>query len=484
MPGKKDYIIAIDAGTTSIRVFCYDKQLNIVQKVQKEFTQYFPKPGWIEHDPEEIWNVTETLLKKVLKKHGHRIAAIGITNQRETTVVWHRNTGKPVYNAIVWQCRRTANFCTSLKEKGKEKIFQKKTGLLLDAYFSGTKIQWLLNHTKITPEKLLAGTIDTWLIWKLTEGKIHATDYTNASRTLLLNIHTLQWDTALAKILKVPITILPEVKNSQDDFGAYKGIPITGVAGDQQAALYGQGGWIKGATKNTYGTGSFLLMNIGKKVRISKNGLLTTITPDANGKPNYAFEGSVFIGGAIVQWLRDELKVIKNASEIEARAASVPDTNGVYFVPAFAGLGAPHWDQNARGILTGLTRGTSIDHILRAAEEAIAFQVAELIEAMEADAGGKIKELFVDGGAARDNFLMQFQADIIKRVIIRPKDLETTVRGAAMLAGLYIGIWKNTKNITKKQNIEKIFQPKMPTALLKEKRNGWNHAVKKAKESV
>ncbi len=481
-PGsKKDQIVAIDAGTTSIRVLCYDKHLSVVAKAQQEFAQHFPSPGLVEHDAEEIWRITKRLLDRVLRGRLNRVAGIGITNQRETTVLWNSHTGKPTHRALVWQDKRTTSHCQRLRQQGREALIRRRTGLVLDSYFSATKLSWLLKRHRGRPDNLLFGTIDSWLIWKLTEGRVHATDCTNASRTLLYNIHSKRWDPELLKLFRIPASVLPEVKKSADDFGSYRGIPITGVAGDQQAALFGQGGWQAGDAKNTYGTGCFLLFNTGQKYIYSKSGLLTTLTPGPNGEPVYALEGSVFIGGAVVQWLRDQLGVIKSSAEIEQRASSVKDTNGVYLVPAFAGLGAPHWDQEARGTITGLTRGASMEHIIRAAEESIAFQVADLITAMEGDAGLPIKELFVDGGAARDNFLMQFQADITRRKIIRPADLETTVKGAAMLAGLPVGLWSGPEAITKNRVVDRSFSPKMKPALARKKRAGWDKAIQTTK---
>ncbi|MFC1598011.1 glycerol kinase GlpK [Patescibacteria group bacterium] len=478
MPGKEKYIVAIDAGTTSIRVFCYDQNLKIVQKVQQEFKQHYPKPGWVEHDAAEIWQVTKRLLDQVLEGRSQDVAAIGITNQRETTVMWNKKTGKPAHRAIVWQCRRTADECERLKQKGIEKLIQSKTGLVCDAYFSGTKIKWILDHIKGPKKDLLFGTIDSWLIWNLTSGGVHATDFTNASRTMLYNIRKHDWDSELAKELNVPAHILPAVQNSQDDFGTYNGIPIAGVAGDQQAALFGRGAVKQGAAKNTYGTGCFLLMNTGNEFIRSKNGLITTLTPDKDGRPLFALEGSVFIGGAVVQWLRDELKLIKNAEQTEKIANSVAGTQGVYVVPAFAGLGAPHWNQDARGIITGLTRGANKNHIIRAALESIAFQVYDLVRAMESDAKIKIKDLAVDGGASSNNFLMQFQADIMQLPINRPQDRETTVLGAALLAGLKVGFWSSPSVISELRKIEKVFKPNMTVAQQEQHISGWSKAIR------
>ncbi len=478
---KKKYIIAIDAGTTSVRVVCYDKNLSVIQKAQQEFTQHYPQPGWVEHDAQEIWAVTQKLLNRVLREKEESVAAIGITNQRETAVVWDKKTGQPIHNAIVWQCRRTADLCDRLKNAGNENEIRNKTGLPIDPYLSGTKIQWLLRNYSGSTSDLLFGTIDSWLIWNMTQGAEHVTDFTNASRTMCYNIRSHQWDSKLMNLFNIPEHMMPEVRQSQDLFGEYQGIPITGVAGDQQAALFGQGAVRKGDAKNTYGTGCFLLMNIGKKFLRSKNGLITTLTPDANGKPVYAFEGSVFVGGAVVQWLRDELEMIDDSKQSGIIAASVPDTNGVYFIPAFTGLGAPHWEPDARGVLTGLTRGANKKHIIRAAVESTAYQVHDLVRAMEKDSGSSLRTIFVDGGAARDDFLLQFQADILHRTVTRPKDIETTVRGAAMLAGLHSGFWDSLATLTQKQQHERMFTPSIDTAKRKELIDGWQNAVTQAK---
>jgi glycerol kinase len=486
------YILSLDQGTTSSRAMIFNKEGNIVAIAQKEFTQYYPQPGWVEHDANEIWSSQATVLAEAILKAGIKaidIAAIGITNQRETTVVWDKETGAPVFNAIVWQDRRTADFCNELKNHGHEKMIQEKTGLLIDAYFSATKIKWILDNISGAREKaekgLLAfGTVDSWLLWNLTGGKVHVTDITNASRTMLFNIHTQQWDDELLNLFDVPLNILPEVRSSSEVYGETSGqllaakIPIAGIAGDQQAALFGQMCTQKGMVKNTYGTGCFMLMNIGDKPIISKNKLITTIAWKIGDKVQYALEGSIFIGGAVVQWLRDGLKIISSSSEVETKALEVADNGGVYLVPAFAGLGAPHWDQYARGIMVGLTRGTTDAHISRAALESIALQTMEVLHAMEADAGTKIKELRVDGGATVDNLLLQIQADVLNTIVIRPKITETTAIGAAYLAGLAVGFWNSTDEIQKQWATDKVFKPiNNAEALIK----GWHKAVKACK---
>ena len=488
------YILSFDQGTTSSRAIIFDKGGSIISIAQREFTQIYPKPGWVEHDAIEIWSTqiavaTEAVLKAGL--NASNIAAIGITNQRETTVLWDRKTGEPLGNAIVWQDRRTSGFCDQLKEQGHAKMIQEKTGLIVDAYFSGTKIKWLLDNTPGAREKAKAGdiafgTIDSWLVWKLTSGKVHITDITNASRTMLFNIHTQQWDDELLRLLDIPVNILPEVKSSSEVYGETSGslfstqIPIAGIAGDQQAALFGQMCTENGMVKNTYGTGCFMLMNIGDKPIVSKNNLITTIAWKINGEVKYALEGSIFIGGAVVQWLRDGLGIIKTSADVEKLAAKVPDTGGVYLVPAFAGLGAPHWNQDARGTITGITRGTNSSHIARAALESIAFQTMEVLKAMEADSGLSIKELRVDGGATANNMLMQFQADILKTKVIRPEVTEVTALGAAYLAGLATGFWSSTDDISGQWKINKSFEPEV-TADAAERIKGWNRAVKAAK---
>ena len=484
------YILAFDQGTTSSRSVLFDKKGNIISVAQKEFTQIFPKPGWVEHDPAEIWETQLATAKEVLvttKISATDIAAIGITNQRETTVIWDRNTSEPIYNAIVWQDRRTASFCDELKAKGLEKIIQQKTGLVADAYFSGTKIKWILDNVEGAREKaangeLCFGTIDTWLLWKLTNGKIHATDVSNASRTMLCNIETCQWDGELEKILDVPGNILPQIRSSSEVYGSTTllddktEIPIAGIAGDQQAALFGQLCTQPGMVKNTYGTGCFMLMNTGEKITVSNNNLLTTVAWKINGITNYALEGSVFIAGAVVQWLRDGLAIIKTSADVEALAKQVNTTDGVYVVPAFAGLGAPYWNQHARGTITGLTRGSTSSHIARAAVESIAFQTMDVLKAMEADSAISIKELRVDGGATKNDLLMQFQSDVLNTKVVRPTVTETTALGAAYLAGIAVGFW-NIDELQQQWQIEKIFSPSITDADRNELTEGWKKAV-------
>ncbi len=468
------YILSFDQGTTSSRAILFDHEGQIHTIAQKEFTQHFPKPGWVEHDPLEIWSTQMGVATEAISKQGlslNDIAAIGITNQRETTVVWNNKTGAPIYNAIVWQDRRTADFCDQLKANGHQTMIQQKTGLVIDAYFSGSKIKWILDHVEGARDlakngDLCFGTIDTWLVWKLTNGKVHVTDATNASRTMLYNIHTLQWDTELLNLFDIPANILPQVKSSSEVYGhttqlfAHHEIPIAGIAGDQQAALFGQMCTSPGMVKNTYGTGCFMLMHTGEKAVTSQHHLLTTIALQINGKTYYALEGSVFIGGAVVQWLRDGLHLIRNSSEVEALASQVENTDGVYLVPAFAGLGAPYWNQHARGTIVGITRGTSSAHIARAALESIAFQTYDVLKAMEADAHIPIAELRVDGGATNNNLLMQFQSDLLDTLVIRPTLVETTALGAAYLAGLAVGFWKNIDELQQKWKIDKTFSPK------------------------
>lgn len=486
------YILALDQGTTSSRSLLFDKQGNIISQAQKEFRQLFPQPGWVEHDANEIWSTQYGTLAESLAKAGitmKQVAGIGITNQRETTVVWDKKTGQPVYNAIVWQDRRTASYCDDLKSAGLAATIQQKTGLVIDAYFSGTKLKWILDNVTGAREKavkgeLAFGTIDSWLTWKLTNGEVHVTDVSNASRTMLYNIHSLQWDEELLKIFDIPASVLPEVKPSSKIYGVTGNIipdsriPIAGIAGDQQAALFGQLCTQPGMVKNTYGTGCFMLMNTGEKAIASKNNLLTTIAWKIDNKTEYALEGSVFIAGAVVQWLRDELKIIRTSADVEKLAGQVKDTDGVYIVPAFAGLGAPHWNQYARGSIFGLTRGSSNAHIARAALDSIAYQTFDVLKAMEADAGIHIKELRVDGGATVNNQLMQFQSDILNTNVVRPKITETTALGAAYLAGLAVGYWKNVEEIQQQWQADKSFFPSM----LDEKRNelisGWQRAVK------
>ncbi|BAJ04015.1 glycerol kinase GlpK [Shewanella violacea] len=487
----KKYVIALDQGTTSSRAIVFDHDANIVAMSQREFTQIYPQAGWVEHDPMEIWASQSSTLIEVLARadiHSDEVAAIGITNQRETTVIWDKNTGKPVYNAIVWQCRRSSNICDELKSQGLEEYVRESTGLLLDPYFSGTKIKWILDNVagvRARAEKgeLLFGTIDTWLVWKLTEGKVHVTDPTNASRTLLFNIHTQQWDQKLLKALDIPSSLLPEVKPSTCIYGktriAGEGgeIDIAGIAGDQQSALFGQLCIDEGMAKNTYGTGCFLLMNTGKQAVRSKHGLLTTIAIGAEGEVNYALEGAVFMGGATIQWLRDELGLIRDAQDTEYFASKVADTNGVYLVPAFVGLGAPYWQPNARGALVGLTRGSNRNHIIRAALEAIAYQSRDLLEAMTKDSGVMLKQLNVDGGAVANDFLMQFQADISNVEVHRPVVTETTAMGAAFLAGLAVGFWQSTDELKHKANLDKSFSPGISPEARESLYLGWKQAV-------
>ncbi|EDP99459.1 glycerol kinase GlpK [Shewanella benthica] len=487
----KKYVIALDQGTTSSRAIVFDHDANIVAMSQREFTQVYPQAGWVEHDPMEIWASQSSTLIEVLARadiHSDEVAAIGITNQRETTVIWDKKTGKPVYNAIVWQCRRSSSICDELKSQGLEEYVRESTGLLLDPYFSGTKIKWILDNVpgvRARAEKgeLLFGTIDTWLVWKLTEGKVHVTDPTNASRTLLFNIHTLQWDQKLLKALDIPSSLLPEVKPSTYIYGktriAGEGgeIDIAGIAGDQQSALFGQLCIDEGMAKNTYGTGCFLLMNTGKQAVRSKHGLLTTIAIGAEGEVNYALEGAVFMGGATIQWLRDELGLIRDVQDTEYFASKVADTNGVYLVPAFVGLGAPYWEPNARGALVGLTRGSNRNHIIRAALEAIAYQSRDLLEAMTKDSGVMLKQLNVDGGAVANDFLMQFQADISNVEVHRPVVTETTAMGAAFLAGLAVGFWQSTAELKHKANLDKSFSPSISAEVRESLYLGWKQAV-------
>jgi len=486
------YILALDQGTTSSRAVVFDKDGHIVSVAQKEFTQIFPKPGWVEHDPKEIWATQAGMAAEAVGKRGLKggqIAAIGITNQRETVVVWDKTTGEPIYNAIVWQDKRTAGFCDELKSQGNSKMIREKTGLVIDAYFSGTKVKWILDNVPEAREKaeagdLILGTIDTWLIWKMTEGALHITDVTNASRTLLFNINTLEWDSELLELLTIPKSMLPEVKPSGEVYGntgpnffAAK-IPIAGIAGDQQAALFGQMCTEQGMVKNTYGTGCFMLMNIGQKPIVSKNNLLTTIAWQINGETHYALEGSIFIAGAVVQWLRDSLKIIQTSSEVEQLASTVNGSDGVYLVPAFAGLGAPHWNQHAQGTIFGLTRGSTDAHIARAALESIAYQTMDILKAMEADSGVSIKELRVDGGATVNDLLMQFQADVLNTVTVRPKVVETTVMGAAYLAGLAVGYWKSQKEIQDIWQTDIHFNPTHERESIEKGIQGWYRAIK------
>lgn len=493
-----EYILAFDQGTTSSRAILFDKKGQIHSTAQKEFEQKFPKAGWVEHDPSEIWSSQVSVAAEAVSRanlNAMDIAAIGITNQRETTIVWDRKTGKPIYNAIVWQDRRTADICTQLRNDGHEEMFRDKTGLVLDAYFSGTKVKWILNNVDGARKKaengdLLFGTVDSWLLWKLTEGAVHATDVTNASRTLLYNIYDLEWDKEILKLLDIPESMLPEVKSSSEVYGKTSGeifakeIPVSGIAGDQQAALFGQVCTQPGMAKNTYGTGCFMLLQTGEKPIKSSNNLLTTIAWQLDGKVCYALEGSVFIGGAVVQWLRDGLKMISSSSQIEELAAKSNDNDGVYLVPAFSGLGAPHWDPYARGMLIGLTRGTGQSHIARAALESIAYQSTDLLMAMQSDAGISLKEMRVDGGASVNNLLMQFQADILDIPVLRPKVTETTALGAAYLAGLAIGFWENLDEINQKWKVDKTFEPNMEPSEREELLNKWHDAVGRAKNWV
>ena len=488
------YIMALDAGTTSNRCILFDKQGNMCSVAQREFTQYFPKPGWVEHDADEIWASQLGVAVEAMNKIGataQDIAAIGITNQRETAIVWDKSTGEPICPAIVWQCRRTAEYCDSLKEQGYTDAFRKKTGLVIDAYFSGTKVKWMLDNVpgaRARAEKgeLLFGTVETWLIWKLTKGAVHVTDYSNASRTMLFNINTLEWDEEILQILDIPRCMLPEAKPSGCVYGmtdtSYFGgeIPIAGAAGDQQAALFGQTCFRPGEAKNTYGTGCFLLMNTGEKPVFSENGLVTTIAWGLDGKVNYALEGSIFVAGAAIQWLRDELHLITTAAESELLAQQVEDTNGCYVVPAFTGLGAPHWDQYARGTIVGLTRGVNRYHIVRATLESLAYQVNDVLGAMEADSGIALSSLKVDGGASANNFLMQAQADIIGAPVNRPSCVETTAMGAAYLAGLTVGYWENQEDVIRNWKIDKTFVPTLEEEERETKIKGWEKAVKYA----
>ncbi len=486
------YILALDQGTTSSRAIVFDKSGKIISIAQKEFTQYFPQAGWVEHDPNEIWSTQIGVAAEAITKAGinvQQIAGIGITNQRETTVVWDRNTGQPIYNAIVWQDRRTAAFCDQLKSEGRSDLIQQKTGLIIDAYFSASKIKWILDNvdgarTQAEHGKLCFGTIDTWLLWKLTNGKIHATDVTNASRTMLCNIHTLQWDGELQDIFDIPGNMLPQIRSSSEVYGhtdqifTSANIPIAGIAGDQQAALFGQMCIEPGMVKNTYGTGCFMLLNTGTKAVISHHKLLTTVAWKIGDITHYALEGSVFIAGAVVQWLRDGLQLIRNSSEIESLATQVENSDGVYVVPAFAGLGAPYWNQHARGTITGITRGTTSAHIARASLESIAFQTLDVLKAMEADAGINIKELRVDGGATVNNFLMQFQSDMLQCSVVRPAVTETTALGAAYLAGLATGFWKDIDEIKEQWRADRSFKPEITSEKRMDLYEGWSKAIR------
>lgn len=488
------YIMALDLGTTSCRCIIFDKNGRICSAAQKEFTQYFPQPGWVEHDAEEIWATQTGLMYEAMSKIDitiNEIAGIGITNQRETTVLWDKETGRPVHKAIVWQCRRTAGYCDELKNLGMAEFFRSKTGLVLDAYFSATKLRWLLDNAAGARERaekgeLLFGTIDSWIIWKLTGGKVHVTDYSNASRTMLFNIHTLKWDEEILRVLKIPQQILPEVKPSSHVYGYTdsklfgREVPIAGAGGDQQCALFGQTCFGRGEVKNTYGTGGFMLMNTGTAPVNSHNGLVTTIAWGVDDKVEYALEGSIFVAGAAVQWLRDELGLIRDAAESEVLAKSVPDANGCYVVPAFVGLGAPYWDQYARGAIVGLTRGVNRNHIVRATLESIAYQVNDVLMAMQEDSGMPITSLRVDGGACDNDFLMQFQADILNTSVVRPYCIETTAMGAAYLAGLAVGYWRSKEEILANHVIAAEFKPQMGQAKRESLLQGWHNAVKAA----
>lgn len=494
MQVDKQYVVALDQGTTSSRAIVFDRDANLVAVSQREFTQIYPKGGWVEHDPMEIWASQSSTLIEVLARagiHAEQVAAIGITNQRETTIIWDKHTGKPVCNAIVWQCRRSAAICEALKSEGLEGLFRDKTGLLLDPYFSGTKIKWILDNVPGVRERaeageLLFGTVDSWLVWKLTEGKVHVTDPTNASRTLMYNIHSGEWDDELLKALTIPRSMLPQVQPSQAVYGTTRiagegtEIPVAGMAGDQQAALFGQLCVEPGMAKNTYGTGCFLLMNTGKQAVKSEHGLLTTIAVGADGGINYALEGAVFMGGATIQWLRDELGLIRDASDTEYFASKVDDTNGVYLVPAFVGLGAPYWDPDARGTLVGLTRGANRNHIIRAALESIAYQSRDLLDAMSKDSGVALKQLKVDGGAVANDFLMQFQADISGVEVLRPALTETTAMGAAFLGGLAVGFWSCVDEIRHKSGIDRRFVPLMDDRDRAGLYQGWQDAVSRS----
>ena len=488
------YIMALDAGTTSNRCILFDQKGQIVSLAQKEFTQRFPKPGWVEHDANEIWSTMLGVAVEAMQKAGasyEDIAAIGITNQRETTIVWDKKTGEPVYNAIVWQCRRTSEYCDSLMERGLVDRFREKTGLVIDAYFSATKLKWILDEVPGVRERaergdLYFGTVETWLIWKMTKGKVHVTDYTNASRTMLFNIHTLKWDEDILKELNIPLCMLPEVRPSSCVYGetasTYFGgpIPIAGAAGDQQAALFGQTCYTPGEAKNTYGTGCFLLMNTGEKPVSSTHGLVTTIAWGIGDKITYALEGSIFVGGAAIQWLRDEMKLIANAAESEAVAQEVTDTNGCYVVPAFTGLGAPYWDQYARGAIVGLTRGCNRAHIVRATLDSLTYQTYDVLNAMRADSGIALASLKVDGGASANNYLMQTQADVIGAPVLRPTCVESTAMGAAYLAGLAVGFWRDQAEIRKIWAVDRTFEPQLDAKSRDARLHGWHRAVQRA----
>ncbi|MGA9238547.1 glycerol kinase GlpK [Robiginitalea sp.] len=486
------YILALDQGTTSCRALVFNRKGTIISTAQKEFEQHFPKPGWVEHDAGEIWEVQAEMAAKALRQANLKpsdIKGIGITNQRETVVVWDKNTGEPIHKAIVWQDKRTASYCEALKKEGKQKMVREKTGLVIDSYFSGTKVKWILDNVPGARERALAGnlllgTIDTWLIWKMTAGALHITDMTNACRTLFFNLHTLEWDTEMLDLLGIPESMLPEIRESSEVYGhtsaafLSKGIPIAGIAGDQQAALFGQMCTRAGMVKNTYGTGCFMLMNIGDKPIVSKNNLLTSVGWTLGGKTTYVLEGSIFIAGAVVQWLRDGMKLIENSKDIEALATQVPDSGGVYLVPAFAGLGAPYWNQQARGSVFGLTRGSTDAHLARAAVESIAYQTMDVLSAMEADAGISISELRVDGGASVNGLLMQFQADVLNTHTVRPEIVETTVMGAAFLAGLAVGYWEDLVEIEKLWSVDERFAPSGDASETRQGIKQWHRAVR------
>ncbi len=490
---QKKYIMALDQGTTSSRTIIFDHNSNIIAVAQHEITQYFPHPGWVEHNPKEIWSAQVGTISEAIAQAGinpNEIAAIGITNQRETTVVWDKNTGKPIYNAIVWQSRQTMGICDDLKARGLSDIFKKKTGLLIDAYFAGTKVKWILDNIPFAREKadkgkLLFGTIDTWLVWKLTGGKVHVTDYSNASRTLMYNIHKLEWDDELLNYLTIPKSMLPEVKPSSEIYGmsvpnVTQGveIPIAGMAGDQQAALFGQTCFEAGMAKNTYGTGCFMLMNTGSQLYESKNGLITTIAWGIGNKIEYALEGSIFVAGSAIQWLRDGLKFFDSAIDSEYYAGKVEDSQGVYVVPAFVGLGAPYWDMKSRGAIFGLTRGTNKNHIIRATLDSLAYQTKDVLDAMQSDSGIKLNALKVDGGAVANNLMMQFQSDILNVPVERPKVIETTALGAAYLAGLAIGFWNDKEDLIKNWQLDRCFKPNMNSDKRNELYKGWQKAVR------
>ncbi len=491
------YILSLDQGTSSSRAIVFDHKGQIRSMAQREFTQIFPRSGWVEHNPHEIWSSQASVIAEAITSigiDGSNIAGIGITNQRETTIVWDSETEEPIYNAIVWQDRRTSEYCDQLKAEGKTEFIRERTGLIIDAYFSATKVKWILDNVPGAREraqkgKLMFGTVDTWLIWRLTRGEVHVTDVSNASRTMLFNIHTLKWDEELLALFDIPLSMMPEVRSSSEVYGHTKTtifahrVPIAGIAGDQQAALFGQMCVEPGAVKNTYGTGCFLLMNSGEKPIDSKNNLLTTIAWKIGDKVNYALEGSIFVGGSVVQWLRDGLGVIRSSGEVEALAASVPDTAGVYFVPALTGLAAPYWDQYARGSISGISRGTTAAHIARAALEGIAYQTYDIVDAMQRDSGIKLHELKVDGGAARNNLLMQFQSDILSTRVIRPEVTETTALGAAYLAGLAVGFWSSLDEIRQQWQAERVFEPMAEAEDVEQKIEGWHDAVRRTLKS-